>query len=237
MKLEDLRIKIFADGADLEQIRKLAKNPLIKGFTTNPSLLRKAGVTDYAAFAKDAIAIVAPRPISFEVFADDLLGMERQARIIAGWGENVYVKIPVMNTEGHLTIPLITALSWDNIKVNITAVMMNSDVQRIVDALHQKTNSIISIFAGRIADTARDPVERVKTAIGIARHKGGIEILWASPREVFNVYQANDIDCHIITAAPDILAKLPLFGKDLSQYTIETVRMFRDDAVKAGYSI
>lgn len=234
-KLESLRIKIFADGADLKQIEAVAANPLIVGFTTNPSLCRKAGVTDYAAFAKEAVRIVGDRSISFEVFADDLDAMEQQARVIASWGDNIYVKIPITNTKGEFTGPIILRLAQDGIKLNVTAVFTSDQVRNVADCIGVKTPNYISIFAGRIADTGRDPVPIVKHARDYCSKN--TELIWASPREVLNVWQANDAGCDIITATPDILAKLALAGKSLEQFSLDTVLMFFQDAQKAEYVI
>lgn len=237
MRLEDLKIKIFADGADLETIRKLRKNPLISGWTTNPSLCRKAGVTDYVAFAKKAVKIVSPQPISFEVFADDIEGMNRQARIIASWGKNVYVKIPITNTKGESTNALIQQLCSDGLRINVTAILTDEQVRQTASMLNHGVPSYVSIFAGRIADTQRNPIPIIEQAKWHLHGNDGAEIIWASPREVLNVRQANDIGCHIITATPDILAKLPLCGKNLAEFSMDTVKMFHDDAQKAGYFI
>lgn len=237
MKIEDLRIKIFADGADLDTIKKLRQNPLISGWTTNPSLCRKAGVTDYVAFSKEAIKIVSPQPISFEVFADDIEGMNRQARIIASWGENVYVKIPITNTQGDSTSILIQQLCSDGLKINVTAILTDEQVRQAASMLNSGVPSYVSIFAGRIADTQRDPIPIIQQAKWHLHENYGAEIIWASPREVLNVRQANDIGCHIITATPDILAKLSLCGKNLAEFSLDTVKLFHDDAQKAGYAI
>lgn len=235
--VKDLKIKIFADGADLETIKLLAGNSRVSGFTTNPTLLRKAGVKDYAAFAKEAIQIVSPSPISFEVFADDLEGMERQARIIAGWGENVYVKIPITNTYGESTERVINSLTHDRIPVNVTAILTYEQVDSVVTALNHDVGSYISIFAGRVSDIGINPLETIQKSKRRLLGMPFAEIIWASPRRVMDVYEAEAIGCHIITATPDILAKLPLRGKDPTEYSLETVRMFYDDAQKAGYKL
>lgn len=235
--LDTLRVKLFADTADLASLRTLARHPLIRGFTTNPTLMHKAGIQDYRAFAKEAIAVVPNRPISFEVFSDDLAEMERHAREIATWGDFVYVKIPVMNTKRQSTMALIHRLSHDGIQVNVTAVMTLFQVQACVKALAGGAWSYISVFAGRIADTGRDPVPHMRSAVCLLPSNGTIELIWASPRELFNVFQASEIGCHVITATPDILAKLALVGKDLTEYSHETVRMFYDDAQRAGYTL
>jgi len=233
----DLRVKIFADGADLPGIIKLYANPLIKGFTTNPTLMRKAGVKDYAAFARDVLLAVPDRPVSFEVFADEFGEMERQAREIASWGRNVNVKIPVTTTKGAFCGPLIERLSSVGIVVNVTAVMTLEQVGAIVECLAPPTPAIVSVFAGRIADTGRDPVPLMAEAVRILKARPMAELIWASPRELLNVFQADDIGCHIITVTHDVLGKLSLVGRDLHAYSLETVEMFRRDAQAAGFSI
>jgi transaldolase len=232
-----LAVKIFADGATLEDMRAWAQHPHIQGFTTNPTLMRKAGVGDYARFARDAVCAIPDRPISFEVFSDEFCEMECQAREIASWGRNVYVKIPITNTRGEPAAALIRRLSHGGVHVNVTAVLTMAQVEAAVDALTGGVPSNISIFAGRIADTGRDPVPVMADALAVMASAGSIELIWASPREVLNVYQANAVGCHIITATTDILNKLPLSGKDLDEFSLETVRMFRSDAVKAGYAL
>jgi transaldolase len=233
----DLRVKIFADGADLPGIIKLYANPLIKGFTTNPTLMRKAGIKDYAEFARDMLQAVPDRPVSFEVFADEFGEMERQAHEIASWGHNVNVKIPVTNTRGAFCGPLIERLSNAGIAVNVTAVMTLEQVSAIAECLAPPTPAIVSVFAGRIADTGRDPVPLMAEAVRMLRVKPKAELIWASPRELLNVFQADDIGCHIITVTHDLLSKLSLVGKDLDAYSLETVEMFRRDAQAAGFSI
>jgi transaldolase len=235
--VEKMRVKIFADGADLEAIRRLAANPLIRGFTTNPTLMRKAGVADYATFAREALAIVPDLPISFEVFADELAGMEHQARIIAAWGRNVFVKIPVTNTQKVSTARLVARLVADGIQVNITAILTMEQIREIAGVVSDKVPSYVSIFAGRIADTGRDPLSVMKEARHLLAGKPASEIIWASPREVLNIWHAESVGCHVITATPDILGKLGLWGKDLESYSLDTVRMFYDDATKAGYQL
>jgi len=232
-----LRIKVFADGADFDQIMQLAKNPNIKGFTTNPTLMRKAGVSDYAEFARRVLSAIPDRPISFEVFADDLPGMIAQGREIASWGRNANVKIPVTNTEGMFCGPVIKELADEGIIVNVTALMTPEQVEKVAACLNPKVSSIISVFAGRVADTGRDPVPLMKECLDNLKSNPKAELLWASPRELLNVFQANDIGCHIITATNDVIAKLALVGKDLDEYSLETVKMFRKDAVAAGYAI
>ncbi len=235
--VDRLQMKIFADGADIKAIREAAANPLIKGFTTNPSLMRAAGVNDYKAFAIEALKVVSDRPISFEVFADDFPTMEDQAREIASWGSNVYVKIPVSNTKGEFAGPLIARLSRAGVKLNITAIMTVDQVARVCEALTDNAVAVISVFAGRIADTGRDPVPVMSDSLRVLRNRPKAELLWASPREVLNIFQADEIGCHIITVTGDHLKKLSLVAKDLNEYSRETVIMFYKDAVSAGYSI
>jgi transaldolase len=235
--VEQLKVKIFADGADLKGIVVSAANPLIKGFTTNPTLMRAAGVTDYHAFALDVLKVVPDRPVSFEVFADDFPTMEAQAREIASWGDNIYVKIPVTNTKGEFAGPLIATLSRAGVKVNVTAVLTTEQVIRIGAALAEATPAVVSVFAGRIADTGIDPVPVMAECVRVLQARPKAELLWASPRELLNIFQAHDIGCHIITVTNDLLKKLALVGKDLTLYSRETVTMFHKDAVAAGYSI
>jgi transaldolase len=231
----ELRVKLFADGADKATILELYANPRIQGFTTNPTLMRKAGVTDYEAFAHDVLAVIRDRPISFEVFADEFPEMERQAHKIAGWGDNVYVKIPVTNTRAEPSLDLICRLAHSGVKVNVTALLALDQVREVVGALAGSAPAYISVFAGRIADTGRDPVPLMAAAVELLRPYPEIELIWASPRELLNVFQADAVGCHIITATSDILKKLCLTGKDLRRYSLETVQMFRNDAMKAGY--
>jgi transaldolase len=232
------RIKIFADGASLPALLQLAKSPDIAGFTTNPTLMRKAGVTDYQAFARDALAAIRDRPISFEVFADDHPEMNRQAREIAAWGDNVYVKIPITNTKGESSIGLIRELATSGIKVNVTAICTLHQVQETAQALRGGAPSVVSVFAGRIADTGRDPVPLMKAALEMCTQADpGIELLWASPRELLNLVQAAEVGCHIITVTHDLLAKLHLIGKDLAEFSLDTVKMFHRDAADAGYRL
>ncbi|OAI53264.1 transaldolase [Planctomycetaceae bacterium SCGC AG-212-F19] len=237
MHSADLSVKIFADGADLGVIADLARRPYIAGFTTNPTLMRKAGVTDYRAFAVQALKIVRELPISFEVFADEFDAMERQALAIASWAQNVYVKIPVTNTRAESSVPLIRRLSNAGIPVNVTALLTLDQVRDVAAALCPATPSYVSVFAGRIADTGRDPLPVMTRGLELLAGLPKAELIWASPRELLNVIQANDIGCHIITATPDILAKLALIGNDLDNYSLDTVRMFYHDACAAGYSI
>ena len=235
LKPAQLRIKLFADGADKGGMLAMCRNPLIKGFTTNPTLMRKAGVTDYRAFALDILSVIRDRPISFEVIADEFGEMERQAREIASWGRNVYVKIPITNTRGESSVPLIGALAKAGIQLNVTAVMTLDQVRDVGPALAAGPAGVISIFAGRISDTGRDPVPMVRKALTILRPHPRIELIWASPRALRDIFLADAAGCHIITVTNDILGKLVLIGKDLAEFSLETVRMFRDDAVKAGY--
>ncbi len=235
--LSDLRVKIFADGADLAGIQAMYAKPWIKGFTTNPTLMRKAGVSDYKAFALDVLASVPDRPVSFEVFADEFDEMERQAMEIASWGSNVNVKIPVTNTKRQFSGPLIRGLAKNGVQLNITAVMTVEQVRAIVDHLAPDTPAIVSVFAGRIADTGADPIPIMCQALEVMGDMPKAELLWASPRELLNIVQANDMGCQIITATNDILNKLSLLGKDHEDYSLETVQMFYRDASAAGFTI
>ena len=237
-KVDKLRIKLFLDGAELPAMKEaVASNPLIKGFTTNPTLMRKAGITDYAAFAKEAIAVVGDRSISFEVFSDDFETMEREAREIHTWGGNTYVKIPVTNTKSVSSAALIRKLSAEGIPLNVTAILTTAQVREVGQALAAKTPSIVSVFAGRIADSGVDPMPLMRACADILSDRPKAELLWASPRELLNVFQAEEVGCHIITATKDVLAKLSLVGKDLTQYSLETVQMFYRDAQAAGYQL
>jgi len=235
--LERLKVKIFADGADLEEIATLARNPLIKGFTTNPTLMRKQGIADYESFGRALLKIVTDRPVSFEVFADDPAEMAEQAYAIAAWGRNVNVKIPVTTTHGVFVGPLIGTLSAAGVMVNVTAVTTLDQARGIAEVLAPGTPAIVSVFAGRVADTGRDPVPIMREAVNILRARPKAELLWASPRELLNIFHADEVGCHIITVTNDILKKLTLVGKDLAEYSLETVRMFHSDAQKSGYSI
>jgi transaldolase len=232
-----LKVKLFADGADRAGIEMLAANPAIAGFTTNPTLMRKAGITDYSSFAKDALSLIGGRPISFEVFADELDEMRRQAHVIAPWGDNVYVKIPVTNTKRQSCVPLIRELAADGIKVNVTALMTENQVETVAEALAVGPPSYISVFAGRVADTGRDPLPIMERSVSILKAYPQIELIWASPREILNLFQADAAGVHVITATHDILAKLPLLGKDLDDYSLETVQMFHRDATAAGFRL
>lgn len=235
--IDNLNIKLFADGADLSSILTLYNNRRIKGFTTNPTLMRKAGVLDYEAFARNLLRAVPDRPVSLEVFASDEDAMEAQARAIATWGPNVNVKIPVTDENGIFLGPLIQRLSRSGIIVNVTAILTLHQVERVAAALHPTTPAIVSVFAGRIADTGVDPVPIMKQARLLLRSRPLAELLWASPRELLNIFQAESAGCHIITVPPDILAKLSLVGKDLANFSRETVSMFHRDAHAAAYHI
>ena len=236
-QLDGMNIKIFADGADVSGIKAMYAKPWIKGFTTNPTLMRKAGIADYKTFALEVLRVVPDRPVSFEVFADEFEEMKTQAMEIASWGGNVNVKIPVSNTKRESCGPLIRWLSRAGVKLNITAVMTVDQVRDIVDHLIGDIPAIVSVFAGRIADTGTDPVPVMRDALKVLQGKPKAELLWASPRELLNIVQANEIGCHIITATNDLLNKLQLLGKDHSEYSLETVEMFHDDAKAAGYTI
>ena len=233
-----LRVKLFADGADVADMQALAARPDIQGFTTNPTLMHKAGIRDYRRFAREVLAVVGTKPISFEVFADDFPEMERQAREIATWGPSVYVKIPVTDTAGRPTADLAHRLSHDGVRINVTAVLTVQQVAASAAALAGGAPSLVSIFAGRIADTGRDPVPIVAESVRyLATASPATEVIWASPRELLNIFQADAASCHIITITADILKKWPMVGKDLAALSLDTVRMFRDDAVKAGFHV
>lgn len=235
--LNVLKIKLFCDGARIDDITAMASHSWVKGFTTNPTLMRLAGVTDYEAFAREVLDVVPDRPVSFEVFADDLEEMARQGRLIAGWGPNVNVKIPVTNTRREFTGPVIEALSRDGVTVNVTAIMTLEQVDMIAGVLAEETPAIVSVFAGRIADTGRDPVPHMASALDRLQSRPKAELLWASPRELLNLFQADAIGCHILTATPDILGKLALVGKDLEDYSLETVKMFDTAARASGFAL
>jgi transaldolase len=235
--IRDLRVRVFADGAEITSIAALARQPYIKGFTTNPTLMRKAGITDYRAFAREVLQAVPDRPISFEVFSDDFDVMERQAREIASWGEHVYVKIPVTNTERRSACGLIERLSSAGVKVNVTAVMTLEQVEQVAGALSDRVPSCVSVFAGRIADTGRDPVPMMAAALQVLQSRPRAELIWASPREVLNIFQADAVGCHIITVTTDLLRKLDLVGRDLDVFSLDTVKMFHDDAARSGFEI
>ncbi|MCU1245490.1 MAG: transaldolase [Acidobacteria bacterium] len=235
--LSSLRIALYADGADVRDMAAARSSGIVKGFTTNPTLMRKCGVTDYEAFAKEALVAAAGLPISFEVFADEPQEMERQARKIATWGKAVYVKIPITNTKGVSCVPLIGALASSGVRVNVTAVMTLEQVELVTEALHPETPAIVSVFAGRIADTGRDPVPLMREAASIVIERPMAELLWASPRELLNVFQADECGCDIITVTSEILKKLAMVGKPLEELSLETVKMFYNDAAAAGYTL
>jgi len=235
--VSELRVQVFADGADKASMLELYRQPYIKGFTTNPTLMRKAGVTDYERFAREILQQIPDRPISFEVFADDETEMERQARKIARWAANVYVKIPVTNTRREPMYKLIRRLSADGIQVNATAVLALDQVRHIAKALLGGAPSYISVFAGRVADTGRDPVPLMKSALELMAPEPNMQLVWASPRELLNIFQADEIGCHIITVTSDVLKKVSLIGKDLHDYSLETVQMFHNDAAHSGYTL
>jgi transaldolase len=235
--LADLKVKLFADGADKAGMLEMYRKPFVKGFTTNPTLMRKAGVTDYRGFAREILEAIPDRPISFEVFSDEFDEMERQAREIATWGDNVYVKIPVSNTRREPAYDLVRSLSHDGVKVNVTAILTLEQTRAVADALKGGAPANVSVFAGRIADTGVDPVPVMAEAVSILKDMPNAELIWASPRELLNVFQADAIGCHIITATNDILKKLDLIGKDLADYSLDTVKMFFNDARAAGFSL
>jgi transaldolase len=236
-KLSDLRVKMFADGADMAGILEMYENPYIRGFTTNPTLMRKAGVRDYETFARAVLERIQDRPISFEVFADEFEEMERQARLITAWGDNVYVKIPVTNTRGDASDELVYRLSHEGIKLNVTALMTPAQVRGVVSCLARETPAYVSVFAGRIADSGRDPLPIMRECLEILGDSHSFELIWASSRELLNVFQADAIGCHIITVTNDILAKLHLAGRDLDEFSLDTVKMFHGDGQKAGFKL
>jgi transaldolase len=237
MKVDDLKVKIFADGASLSDMLSLADKTYIKGFTTNPTLMRQANVSDYVEFAQAVLQHITDRPISFEVFSDEFDEMERQARLIAGWADNVYVKIPVTNTRAEVSYELISRLAHSGVKVNVTAVFTLGQVREVSHALLHGAPSVVSVFAGRIADAGVDPVAHMCDALEIVQECPSAELLWASPRELLNVVQADQIGCHIITVTSNLLAKLSLLGKDLEEFSLDTVKMFYNDAQKAQYKL
>ena len=232
-----LNVKLFADGADKDGMLEMYSNPLISGFTTNPTLMKVAGVKDYRAFALDILGSIKDKPISFEVFSDDFDEMEIQAKEIGSWAENVNVKIPITNTKSESSVELIDKLSFNNIKINVTAMMTVSQVESVLDPLSKGPGGYVSVFAGRIADAGLDPLPIMQEVVDLLKDYSNIELIWASPRELYNVVQADQIGCDIITATNDILKKLPTLGKDLDQFSLETVQMFFDDAKEAGFSI
>lgn len=235
--VNDLKVKIFADGADVKGMVEMYKKPFVKGFTTNPTLMRKAGISDYRGFAKEVLAAIPDRPISFEVFSDDFSEMEKQAREIASWGKNVNVKIPVTNTQGEPAYKLIQTLAKAGIQLNVTAVFTLEQVRDIVAHLDAKTPAFVSVFAGRIADTGRDQLPLMAAAHALVHTLPHAELIWASPRELLNVFHAESVGCDIITVTNDVLAKLSNVGKPLAQFSLETVKMFHDDATKAGFKL
>jgi transaldolase len=235
--LEQLRVKIFADGADRQGLLELCAQPHIKGLTTNPTLMRKAGVSDYRAFARDILARILHKPVCFEVFADDFPAMQRQAAEIASWADNVYVKIPITNTQGESSLGLVRRLSGAGVKLNVTAITTLAQVRSTAAALDPATPSFVSVFAGRVADTGVDPVPLMAEAVRLLEVNPAAELVWASSRELLNIFQADSVGCQVITLTGDILRKLPLIGRDLGEYSLDTVRMFYDDARRAGFSL
>lgn len=234
--VSDLKVQIFADGADREGMQRLYRNPLIKGFTTNPSLMRATGVKDYRSFALEMLKLIPDRPISFEVCADDFPNMERQAMEMASWGQNVYVKIPITNTRSQPSNELIRRLAHAGVRLNVTAVMTLAQVRDAAPCLAQSPSSYVSVFAGRIADTGRDPMPHMAAAAALLSSYPNLQLIWASPRELLNIFQADLVGCHIITVTHELLEKLQLVGKSLEEFSLETVKMFHDDARKAGFS-
>lgn len=236
-KVKDLKVKIFADGADKADMLEMYAKSFIQGLTTNPTLMKKVGITDYRAFCKDILSTIKEKPVSFEVFSDDFVEMERQAMEIASWGSNVYVKIPVTNTKQETCYALVKKLAAQKVKLNVTAIMTLAQVRDVVESLNPNVPSYVSVFAGRIADTGRDPVPMMTEAVEILKLSPASELIWASPRELLNIFQADDIGCHVITVTNDILKKLSLVGYDLDEYSLDTVKMFYNDAVAAGFKI
>ena len=237
MNASQLRIKIFADGADKAGMLEMYRNPLIAGFTTNPTLMRKAGIADFEGFARDILKAIPDRPISFEVFSDDFAEMERQARLITRWGDNVYVKIPVTDTKGNSAAPLVKKLAGEGIKLNVTALLTVEQVRVVTAALAHGAPSYVSLFAGRIADAGVDPIPLARESLEIMAPHKQLELIWASPREILNIVQADALGVHVITVTNDLLAKLPSLGKDLTQFSLETVQMFHRDAAAAGFDL
>lgn len=236
-KIEELKVKIFADGADKAGMLEMYSKPYIKGLTTNPTLMKKAGITDYRAFCKDILTSIKDKPLSFEVFSDDFNEMERQALEIASWGDNVYVKIPVTNTKQETCYSLIKKLAAKNVKINVTAIMTLEQVRDVVVSLDPEVPSYVSVFAGRIADTGHDPVPLMAAAVEMLRVAPASELIWASPRELLNIFQADEIGCQVITVTNDILKKLSLVGYDLNEYSLDTVKMFYNDALAARFTL
>ncbi len=235
--IKNLKVKIFADGADKAGMLEMYRKPYIKGFTTNPTLMRKAGITDYRAFAKDILLDIHDRSISFEVFSDEFDEMERQAMEIASWGEQVYVKIPVMNTRSETSYDLINKLSHAGVKLNVTAIMTQDQVENVINNVSSDTPCYVSVFAGRIADTGRDPLPLMIESVNMLKSKPKAELIWASPRQLFNIFDADNIGCQIITVTNRILNKLSQIGYDLNDYSLDTVKMFYDDAQLAGFKL
>jgi len=236
-KIEHLKVKIFADGADRAGMLEMHAKPYIKGLTTNPTLMKKAGLTDYRAFCKDILTSIKDKPLSFEVFSDDFVEMERQALEIAGWGENVYVKIPVTNTKRETCYALVKKLAAQKVKLNVTALMTLGQVRDVVASLDPNVPSYVSVFAGRVADTGHDPVPMMAAAVELLKASPASELIWASPRELLNIFQADEIGCHVITVTNDILKKLSLVGYNLDEYSLDTVKMFYNDAVSANFKL
>lgn len=236
-KVDALKVQIFADGADKVGMLEMYEKSYIKGLTTNPTLMKKVGITDYRAFCKDILKTVNDKPLSFEVFSDDFDEMKRQALEIASWGDNVYVKIPVTNTKGETCYSMVKTLVEHKVKVNVTAIMTLEQVRSVADVLDAEVPSYVSVFAGRIADTGVDPVPLMTEAVSILTSKPAAELIWASPRELLNIFQANEIGCHVITVTNDLLKKLALVDYDLTEYSLDTVKMFYNDAISAGFKL
>jgi transaldolase len=237
VNISDLQVKLFADGADKNEIIELNNNPLIKGFTTNPTLMRQAGINDYSSFAIDILSYVQNKPISFEVFSDDFIEMRRQAKLIATWADNVNVKIPITNTKGQNILELVKDIIADGVKVNVTAMMTIAQLENVLEAMQGCAPSYVSLFAGRIADTGIDPIPIIAKAVDMVNSGPNVELIWASPRELLNIVQASDVGCHIITVTHNVLKKMNLLGKDLNEFSLETVKMFHNDALNAGYTL
>lgn len=235
--VDELKVKIFADGADKSGMIEMYEKPFVKGLTTNPTLMKKAGISDYRSFCRDILTHINDKPLSFEVFSDDFVEMERQALEIASWGENVYVKIPITNTQKQACYDLVKRLAAQKVKLNVTALMTLDQVSHVVNVLDPNIPSYVSIFAGRVADTGRDPLPLMKSAVEILKNAPASELIWASPRELLNIFQADEIGCHIITVTNDILKKLSMVGYDLEEYSLDTVKMFYTDALAAGYRL
>ena len=235
--INDLKIKLYADGADVDEMKEMYNRGIVHGFTTNPTLMRQAGVEDYEKFARNVLAEITDLMISFEVFADDFDEMEREAKLITSWGDNIYVKIPVTNTKGESSVPLIKRLTADGLNLNVTAILTVEQVEKVVAALEPGVRTIVSVFAGRIADSGRDPVSYMEKCVEIVKQKESTELLWASSRELLNIFQAEECGCDIITVTTGILNKLKNVGRDLKDFSLDTVKMFHKDAVSAGYKI